>query len=327
MGATAALAAVGLLLSSGGIAAASPQLTVAQVQKKLDELTAKAEKLDQQLDQVEQELQSANQRLKVVNREAGRYAAQFSSMRTEVGRIAAQDYEQGTLNSSLALLTSGNPQQILDQSSILLELSSTNAAEMDQFIAAARALANTQEAARRTQTGIAQLKKSLLQRKTALNALIAKQKALLAQLSPPQRVGTGPGGTGTGRGGGHYHGPTSTQAEKAVAFAYDQIGCPYVYGATGPCNDGFDCSGLTMSAWASAGVSIPRTSYEQWDDLPHVSTSDLEPGDILVFNAEGHVGIYVGGGYLIDAPQTGMDVEKVPLAGWYEDNLDGAVRP
>ena len=112
-----------------------------------------------------------------------------------------------------------------------------------------------------------------------------------------------------------------------MAFAYAQLGCPYVYGGTGPCSDGFDCSGLTMEAWASAGVSIPRTSEEQWAELPAVSTSALEPGDILVFLGGAHVGMYVGGGYLIDAPHTGADVERVQLSGWYTQNLDAAVRP
>ena len=120
--------------------------------------------------------------------------------------------------------------------------------------------------------------------------------------------------------------PTNTQAEKAVAFAYAQIGCPYVFGGTGPCSDGFDCSGLTQAAWAAAGVAIPRTSYEQ-ADLPAVPESELEPGDILEFLGDGHVGIYVGGGKLIDAPQTGEDVELVSFSGWYTENFDGAVRP
>ena len=112
-----------------------------------------------------------------------------------------------------------------------------------------------------------------------------------------------------------------------MAFAYNALGCPYVFGATGPCGSGFDCSGLTMSAWASAGVSIPRTSYGQ-ATLPAVSTSALQPGDILEFAGDSHVGIYVGNNMLIDAPTPGMNVEKVSLSSsWYAANLDGAVRP
>jgi cell wall-associated NlpC family hydrolase len=82
-----------------------------------------------------------------------------------------------------------------------------------------------------------------------------------------------------------------------------------------------------MSAWASAGVSIPRTSYEQWGSLPHVSTSSMQPGDIMVFNGAGHVGIYVGNNKLIDAPHTGAQVEVVSFSGWYQSTFMGAVRP
>ena len=125
-----------------------------------------------------------------------------------------------------------------------------------------------------------------------------------------------------------YAGPTGTQADSAVAFVYNQLGCPYVYGGTGPCHSGFDCSGLVQAAWASAGVQIPRDSYEQFAALPHVPLSSIEPGDILVYNGEGHVAMYVGGGYIVDAPQTGEDVEKIPMSTpWYADNLDGVLRP
>ena len=183
--------------------------------------------------------------------------------------------------------------------------------------------------AKRTEDAVAALKRQLAAQRRSLNKLITQQKTLVASLTPAQRAqATGGGGSSSKTTpGGNYTGPTGTQAEKAVAFAYDQIGCPYVYGGTGPCQSGFDCSGLTMEAWASAGVSIPRTSYGQ-ATLPSVSSSDLQPGDILEFAGDSHVGIYVGGGMLIDAPQTGEDVEKVALSSsWYSSNFDGAVLP
>jgi len=324
------VASAGLLLSSSGIAGASPQETVPQVQAKLQALNLKSSVLDQQYDQAQQELTAADQRLALVNKEAARYSDQFNGMRTEIARIAATSYEDGGVNSPEALLTSGNAQQVLNQSSILLELSSADSAEISQFVAAARQLSSTQQTAQRTRAGILALKTSLGKQRSQLDGLITQQKSLLAQLTPVQQAAAGPGGGG---GGGStsppvkYSGPTSTQAQQAVAFAYAQLNCPYVYGGTGPCSDGFDCSGLTMEAWAHAGVAIARTSEEQWATLPAVSTSDLEPGDILVFLGGAHVGIYVGGGYLIDAPHTGADVERVQLSGWYEQNLDAAVRP
>ncbi|HLQ55636.1 MAG TPA: NlpC/P60 family protein, partial [Streptosporangiaceae bacterium] len=193
-------------------------------------------------------------------------------------------------------------------------------------------LLTAQQAAARARKGILGLKRGLAKRIAVLNGLEQQQETLLAQLKPTQQQGTGPGGGG----GGHYHGPTSTQAQQAVAYAYAQLGCPYVYGGTGPCGSGFDCSGLTMQAWGSAGISIPRVSYDQMASLPAVplhtasgafTTQYLRPGDILGFAGNSHVGIFVGGGYLIDAPLPGQNVQKVAIVGWYLTELDGAVRP
>ncbi len=318
------LVAAGALVIASGAAAAAPQPTVTQVQQKLDKLNNEAQRLDQQYDQVQQELSSASQQLALASLEAGRYRSRFDAMRAQVAQIATAAYEEGSLITPEALLTASDPQQILNQSSILLELSSSNSAEMSAFLAAARQLSGAQASESRVRDGILELKDRLAAQKSSLNKLISQQQALLAQLTPAEQAGTGPGGSGSI--GGDDPLPTSTQAEKAVEFAYDQLGCPYVYGGTGPCQDGFDCSGLTQAAWAFAGVAIPRTSYEQ-ADLPAVPESEIEPGDILEFLGDGHVGLYVGGGYLIDAPQTGEDVEKVAFSGWYQENFDGAVRP
>ena len=106
--------------------------------------------------------------------------------------------------------------------------------------------------------------------------------------------------------------PVQTAAAKAVAFAYQQLGKPYVYGATGPSS--YDCSGLTGSAWKSAGVSVPRTSYAQLGGLKVVSKSTLKPGDIVGFYSGGHVGLYVGQGYVIHASRPGRPVAKVPMS-------------
>lgn len=124
--------------------------------------------------------------------------------------------------------------------------------------------------------------------------------------------------------------PTSTRARAAITFAYDVLGTPYEWGGTGA--DGrFDCSGLTQAAYATAGISLPRTAAEQWYAGPHVLRSQLRPGD-LVFYATNlsdpatihHVGIYTGNGYMIDAPYTGAVIRFDSI-----DQADyiGAVRP
>jgi peptidoglycan DL-endopeptidase CwlO len=109
-----------------------------------------------------------------------------------------------------------------------------------------------------------------------------------------------------------------------VGVAYDQLGKPYVWGAEGP--DSFDCSGLTMYCYrVGAGIEISHSSYEQANCGVRVSPSELQPGDILGFRGWGHVGLYVGGGDFIQAPQTGDVVKVTPLAS--RSNFCGAVRP
>jgi cell wall-associated NlpC family hydrolase len=326
------LAAGALVISivSSVAASAAPQPTIAQVQARLSQLNTTFEQLVQRYDMAQQELASARQRLILVDGQAARYLSRFKAMRTQVAQIAAAAYENGSLTSPAVLLTSGSAQQILDQASILTELASSNSNQMKQFVSAARQLAGAQQAARRTRDAQAALRSKLASEKRSVEKTMAQEKTLLAQLTPVQQAATGSGvPTGstspTGPVGGQSPLPTSTQAGKAVAFAYAQLGKPYVFGAAGP--DSYDCSGLTQSAWAAAGVSIPRTSFDQWGSLPHVSMSAIQPGDILVFNGAGHVAIYVGNNMLIDALHPGTVVEKVPFAGWYQQVLDGAVRP
>jgi cell wall-associated NlpC family hydrolase len=322
--ATVTVFAAGLLMGVTGSAGAAPAPTVSQVQAKLKSLQIKADQLDQQYAQVKQEWLATKQRLALIGKEIAAETARFAGLRQEINLIAVREYEAGNLNSSITLFTSGNPQKILDKSSILQQLSNTNGYQIATFIAATRQLTNAQLAEQRTKAGIDELKASLLKRKNALDALTTKEQNLLIQLTPAQRaVATAGGGTTSGT----YHGSTASQAGKAVAFAYSKLGCPYLYGGTGPCSAGYDCSGLTQAAWAAAGVSIPRDSYSQEAGLPQVSTSNLQPGDILGFAGNSHVGIYVGGGKLIDAPHTGASVQLISLSGWYASELDEAVRP
>ena len=101
-------------------------------------------------------------------------------------------------------------------------------------------------------------------------------------------------------------------ADAAVNFAMAQIGKPYVYGATGP--DSYDCSGLVQAAWAAAGVTIPRTTYEQAAQLDQVPEYNLRPGDLVLYYGGSHVGMYIGGGMVVHAPTEGDVVKKSPYA-------------
>ena len=111
----------------------------------------------------------------------------------------------------------------------------------------------------------------------------------------------------------------SPAAATAVAFARAQLGKPYIYGGpTAPgTSGGFDCSGLVQAAWAAAGVQIPRTSEQQWAQLPHVSSP--QPGDLVFYTGSpidpppGHVTMYAGGGQMIEAYGAGVPIRVTGL--------------
>ncbi|MFD7887768.1 NlpC/P60 family protein [Streptomyces albidoflavus] len=138
--------------------------------------------------------------------------------------------------------------------------------------------------------------------------------------------GSGSGsGTGTGSGGGSTAPDSSyaAKAEKVIAFARAQMGKPYVWGAAGP--DSFDCSGLTQAAWKTAGVSLPRTTWDQVGVGQKVSVDNAQPGDLVFFYDDiSHVGIYIGGGEMIHAPKPGADVRVESI---YYMPIHSVVRP
>jgi cell wall-associated NlpC family hydrolase len=112
----------------------------------------------------------------------------------------------------------------------------------------------------------------------------------------------------------------------AIAYAADQLGKPYLWGGVGPA--GYDCSGLVMMAYQAAGISLPRTTFQQvYAGTPVYSFTDLMPGDLL-FTAgsdgtaadPGHVGMYIGSGLVIQAPETGEDIEITPFSGYWQEN-------
>lgn len=128
------------------------------------------------------------------------------------------------------------------------------------------------------------------------------------------------GGNGAGNSGGAAQNdppsntpPVSGRAGAAVAAAYSMLGVPYVAFKESP-SEGFDCSGLTKWAWGRAGVSLPHQSGGQSASVPHVPFDQAQPGDLIFYYTPiGHVGIYVGGGQMIHAPQTGGVVSVAPV--------------
>jgi peptidoglycan DL-endopeptidase CwlO len=313
--------------TTGAGAAATP--TIGQVKAQVNSLQAKIDKIGEQYDSAGQEYSSAQARLTQVEKQAASAQARYNAARAQLAQVAVSEYENATQTSILGLLSSGNPASVLSQASLVLEVAGTHNEEATQYLTAAQTLASVSQQRQRTEQGIAQIRAQLAGQKTSLSKLLATSQATLDSLTAAQQAQVTADTIGGGQPGSApmaYTGPTGTQADKAVAFAYAQLGKPYEWGATGP--NAYDCSGLVQAAWAAAGVAIPRTTYEDWDDLQHIPVSEMVPGDLIIYNDEGHVGMYVGDGYIIDAPTTGLDVERVPYdEPWYLDNEDGVLQP
>ncbi|MBK8332378.1 MAG: C40 family peptidase [Acidimicrobiaceae bacterium] len=173
----------------------------------------------------------------------------------------------------------------------------------------------------------------------ARNSEQAAASAAAATPAAPRGGGGDTGGGNTGGGGGDTGGgntggggdtggspapAVSGKAGIAVSAAYSQLGVPYRFATSSP-GVSFDCSGLTKWAWGRAGVGMPHQSGAQYGSFPHVSKDEAQPGDLIFYYSPiGHVGIYIGGGQMIHAPQTG-DVVKISVVHW--NKVVGVARP
>jgi cell wall-associated NlpC family hydrolase len=325
-------AASGVAVYTGATGAgAAPAPTISSVQAEVNSLQGKVDTIGQRYDAAQQQLTAAKTRLNQISKQYDRAEAQYKTASATLAAVAVAAYENSNSTSVLGLLTSGNPDAVLSQASLLLQVEGTHNQQAAQFLTLAGELSTIKAERQHTEAGVAQVEGQIAAQKASITKLLDKQKTVLTSLQNAAaevavQQNTVGGGNTTPQPPATYTGPTSTQAQKAVAFAYAQIGKPYVWGATGPSS--YDCSGLVQAAWAAAGVSIPRTTYEQWASLPSVPMSDLQPGDLIMYNGESHVAIYVGGGWIIDAPHTGAVVERIAEStSWYAGSADGAVRP
>lgn len=121
--------------------------------------------------------------------------------------------------------------------------------------------------------------------------------------------------------------PINPQVEKALAFALLQVGKPYVRGGVGP--NSFDCSGLVQRAWAQAGITIPRTSGQQFAATIHIDMNDALPGDLIFYGQNGaqHVAMYIGFGLIVEAanPRKGVVISPISTP-WHNTNFGGIGR-
>jgi cell wall-associated NlpC family hydrolase len=327
-----ALAALGgaLTVAPALADAAAPhaQPSVASVQKQLGELALKNSQLVEKYNQA----QVVVQRQQVVARKAQLVAnkanAIYNKAHAQFAQVAQLEYESGSLGAAGALLDSSSDHNYIERLETLNMISAHNAQVVEQVSGAHVAATKAQKHATALLNAARSQRDALARKKSAVEAQIRKYQDLLATLNSAQQYAYeqafNPALTANKVSALHVTAAPTKAAKIAVQFALDQVGKPYVFGAAGPSS--YDCSGLTMQAWAHAGVSLPHSAADQFNYGHHVSRSELEPGDLIFFYQPiGHVTIYIGGGLMVSAPTEGENVSVVPLSA-FNGSYTGATR-
>jgi peptidoglycan DL-endopeptidase CwlO len=300
-------------------APAAPRPSLSDAKKKLQSLNEQVDGLVEKYNQVNEDLKAAKQKYTVTQKAAEREQATFDQLRVRVVEMAQRAYKTGDVGDVTGFVSAGNPQAVLDQAAVFTQLSNNRTSQLAEFLAAAQRSQRQNAQAKSAYDEVAAKAKELRDQKRTVERAVSKQRQLVNRLGAAAS-------SRSSSAGGTYNGPATGSARQALNYAYAQLGKPYAYGGAGP--NSFDCSGLTMMAWKAGGVSLPRTTYSQYDATTRVSFADLQPGDLVFFNGLNHMGIYVGGGKMIHAPHTGTTVQVENISsGYYRDDFYGAGRP
>jgi len=293
----------------------TPQPTLKQRVAEANTLSNQITSLGQQYDGLQIQLSHAESEEKFAKAAVTRDNAAVAKSQHEVAQLAAGDYMNEGLDPTLQLLTNGNPEQFLGQVSIIQELDTEAGMQLSTLQEAQQAAQRASLAATQEIAQVTSLKTQMASKLKDANAKMAvlDSAAMSQALAIFQQTGNYP----------NYTLPLVSNVETiALRYALDKVGDPYVWGAAGP--DAFDCSGLVVWAYAQEGISLPHYTGSLWNSGMHVSRDQLQAGDLVFFFADiSHVGIYIGNGLMVDAPQTGQDVQVQPV---FWDAYVGAVR-
>jgi cell wall-associated NlpC family hydrolase len=323
-----------------GVQAEATQIT-AQIQAQGQKLAVLSENYDQ--DQIR--VQQLDQQVAQTQGQITTTKAQVDSARGQLRQLAIKDYTSGNTTDGLDQLFTPNGERSaaaqeyeqvasasvsgaidrLNQSES--ELSAQETTLQSTESQARATLASAQSAREGAQAELARQQTTLSKLKGRIAILVAKKQAAeaAAQAAAFQaRIAASQLSNGAGL--GPVPAVPGGGGAEAVAAAESQIGVPYIWAGATP-GVGFDCSGLTMWAWAHAGVSLSHSAAAQYSESVHVPLSDLQPGDLLFYqegDTIGHVTMYVGPGQMVQAMETGTNIQ---VTGIWTSGLVGAGRP
>ncbi|MFF1687557.1 MULTISPECIES: NlpC/P60 family protein [unclassified Streptomyces] len=344
-------------------APAKPSLE--EVQKKVDTLYHQAGVATEKYNAAKERTAKQQKHVGDLLDDVAQRTEKLNKARQELGTFAAAQYRTGAVSDTATLLLADDAQDYFDQDQLMSRLTSRQKKAVDDYQTEQAATtkkrteaAKSLETLTTSQATLRSTKRDVQQKlgdaRELLSKLTAEEKARLAAIEKKkqeaarkkaeelarqqaeaeakrkaaeearQKENPGTGSdTGTGTGSGSTGSGYAAKAAKVIAFAESQEGKPYVWGATGP--DSYDCSGLTQAAWKAAGISLPRTTWDQVKVGTTVTTANARPGDLVFFYDDiSHVGIYIGDGKMIHAPKPGANVRVESI---YYMPIHSVVRP
>lgn len=287
--------------------------TSEEIQEDIDKKSSDLEKVIEKYNGAKEDLEDTKDRIKEIEKTLPDLEKAAEKSREIVSNIAVNEYTRGGKVSAASTIMSGSPDAALQRMTLLGAINASQAADVDSYGSSADDLEDEKAELEDLKADQKKTKSDLQEKKDKIEGEVAdleeQQRALDAQNG---------GGTGGSR-DGNLPGAPSGNAGAAVEFAYAQIGEPYVYGAAGP--DSWDCSGLTMGAWNAAGFGLSHQTNAQWNETARVSRGELAAGDLVFYNDLNHVGLYVGDGTIVHAPQSGQNVQTagiddMPIVGY-----------
>jgi cell wall-associated NlpC family hydrolase len=279
------------------------------------QLSNEVDSLGQQFDALRIQMSHAKTEERLAKLAASRAAKALAGSQQAVSQLAAMGYMNEGLDPTLQMLTSGNPEQFLNQASVVQELDNQAGERLSTLQKEQLAAARAQATAKEEVVTVNQLQAEINGKVSAIHAKlnILNSAAMSQAMSIFQQTGSYPDVVLP---------EVSTVGLVALRAALTRRGDPYVWGMAGP--NEFDCSGLVVWAFAQEGISLPHYTGSLWNSGMHVSRADLEPGDLVFFFSDiSHMGMYIGNGLMLDAPSSGQVVRVEPV--WWNAYV-GAVR-
>jgi peptidoglycan DL-endopeptidase CwlO len=319
----AAITAVLLAFAIGSVPSSPAQAepTIDEVQTRFDRLYHQAEQAQERYHDAKVELDELRKDVGSLQADQDRQDDRLTTVREQVQDSIVSQYEGTSLSAVGQAVVSEDPSRFLSQLTTIAAYNDIQSQLFADYSTELKALDIRSSATDDRRARMAALEEELAKEQAAVQDKLAEAKDQLGQLKEDEREELLASRSGSVRLPTDV--PASGRAGAAVQYALAQVGDAYVYGAAGP--SAFDCSGLTMAAWAQAGVGLPHSSSAQFGAGPHISSSALQPGDLVFYYSPiSHVGMYIGNGLIVHAANPGTGVL---VAGLFSMPFSGAVRP